>query len=277
MLQEKRIADAAARQLMSADVSLEVKADKPSPLKFFQTNIVDKIKNLDVTSVTKTDSKSVTHLKESMIKFGHDDSDSGDEEELHHHHHHPRQPKPEQTDNKTDISNDTPPVIKPASELTGDLPPIVTLQSSDLLTVEIFSGIPSTVSKAMTPLSPGSERFNPFLKDNLSDLEDCSFSHDIDSTQDVTVVNEGESGTNTSKSDKSEEKTDISIPKPLSEKLTTDVLNKNNDDDIVFNAKPKVRKVKKKKGMCKIIIISMHAKLQTHRHTCELKKQERRY
>lgn len=152
-------------------------SEKSSPLRFFQKNFVDKIKDFDVGSVLQNSptksAASVSSLSTSIDKFVHSDDE---EIEIHE-------------NDEIDNSSDLPPVVKLAD---GQL---------NLLTLEIFSGIPpnaDTVKKFEDSIQPGipaaqaktptQDRLNPFMKSDINDLETDSITHNIEENTPVFLA-----------------------------------------------------------------------------------------
>ena len=129
---------------------------------------------------------------------------------------------------KLSHDNDPLPVIKKVEKYKEELPPVIKLESPDLLTVEIFTG----ASSSENVTSPKAERFNPFNKDDNS--ESSSVRGSTDYEREVSCDSSMRSWA------------DLSYV--TEERLKKIKIEDNDADDIVFSAKPKKHK-KKRKGM----------------------------
>ncbi|XP_060077875.1 tectonin beta-propeller repeat-containing protein 2-like [Ylistrum balloti] len=214
------------------DPDVRPKSDKPSksPLKFFQTNVLDKFK-VAGTGVEN----SVSHLVSSMDRFGHDDEMEGHSQEI------------DRTDQFRTPDSPSPGKI---------LPPVVQLDSPDLPTIEIFSGIPPQAKDLSNDKpytyksSPYTGRFNPFLSDPVSDNESEEICTDTFGTVEVSSQQcEKDNLDSMSQNDenlKLPEEPTSPQPKFMIEKLDKVLKHETSSDDIVFTHKHKKGKKKKK-------------------------------
>ncbi|XP_021379917.1 tectonin beta-propeller repeat-containing protein 2-like isoform X1 [Mizuhopecten yessoensis] len=228
------------------ELDVRPRSDKPSksPLKFLQENVLDKFKVLDKVA-GKGGDNSVSHLVSSMDRFGHNDEvDGGHSQEID---------RSQIAGYKMSCDSDSPSPSK-------TLPPVVQLDSQDLLTVEIFSGIPPKTeifSSAKTytyKSSPYKGRFNPFSSDSVSDTEAEEICTDqIGTMRETTILKCEEKGDNqdvvsqNSENSILPEESSRPPPKFMIEKLDKVLKNETPSDDIVFAHRQKIKGRKKRK------------------------------
>lgn len=232
-----------------------------SPLDFIQT----KLKSMELTGGSVK--SGIEHLLSSMDHL--EDSVEITEHEIDHRDHPQSQPL-----------QDLPPEIKHVTKLHEKLPPVVKLETPDLLTIEVFGDdVPSFKKDTSQDISDKKSdipttRFNPFLKDDLeTDSVSCSSDSHCDNSLNKhslegsdKLIPRGPSNIVSKSTKDSSPSHDPSLPtasavsqstKHCSSShdpvLTTATLTEERlssavgDDDIVFNSKIK-RLKKKKKG-----------------------------
>lgn len=233
-----------------------------SPLDFIQT----KLKSMELTGGSVK--SGIEHLLSSMDHL--EDSVEITEHEIDHRDHPQSQPL-----------QDLPPEIKHVTKLHEKLPPVVKLETLDLLTIEVFGDdVPSFKKDTSQDISDKKSdipttRFNPFLKDDLeTDSVSCSSDSHCDNSLNKhslegsdKLIPRGPSNIVSKSTKDSSPSHDPSLPtasavsqstKHCSSShdpvLTTATLTEERlssavgDDDIVFNSKIK-RLKKKKKGI----------------------------
>ena len=197
----------------------EPSRESSSPLHFLQSNILDKL-----VGPLHKQTKPVENLSSALERLNSVDSTESAEHEID-----VRGGVIHQSDStKLSHDNDPLPVIKKVEKYKEELPPVIKLESPDLLTVEIFTG----ASSSENVTSPKAERFNPFDKDDNS--ESSSVRGSTDYEREVSCDSSMRSWA------------DLSYV--TEERLKKIKIEDNDKDDIVFSAKPKKHK-KKRKGM----------------------------
>lgn len=233
-----------------------------SPLDFIQT----KLKSMELTGGSVK--SGIEHFLSSMDHL--EDSVEITEHEIDHRDHPQAQPP-----------QDLPPEIKHVTKLHEKLPPVVKLETPDLLTIEVFGDdVPSfkkdTSQDSSNKMSDiPTTRFNPFLKDDLeTDSVSCSADSHCDNSFNKHSLEASDKLIPRGPSNAVSQSTKISSPSHNLSLPTASAVSQSTkdgssspdsviptatlteerlssavgDDDIVFNSKIKRHK-KKKKGI----------------------------